>query len=446
MTAAPEAISAAADVRAACTRLTVAGCGPGCQGGYVAEAQPPEDRCPAARSLSDSRFFPVLLVLITALGPLAMSSFVPAIPAIKQSFGVSAAIAQLTLSISMVAMALSSLAYGAAADRLGRRPVVLAGIALAAVGSALCAWAPTIAWVIVGRILQAAGATAGFVLARVLVRDVYGDNRAAAVLGYITAAMALAPLIGPLAGGYLIDIAGWRSVFVAVGVTAVSLLFLSALKLPETRPRVPAGTAAPPWAAGWGTLFGRPAYLRYLIFGVFSQAAFFAFIAGTPYLTIEVYGLSASAYGIYFTVVPIGFFSGSLMAGRLAQRWSNERLTGLGALGAAAGSVLAWSLSQDPSAGPWALFLPTSLLALAMGIGLPGAQAGLLAASGDQPGVGSGLFSFLQLAVSACVAQLIGTIQVFGPAAITATMMVATGVGLVGFLSFSLRQAAPANT
>ncbi len=81
-----------------------------------------------------------------------------------------------------------------------------------------------------------------------------------------------------------------------------------------------------------------------------------------------------------------------------------------------------------------------------MGIGLPGAQAGLLAASGDQPGVGSGLFSFLQLAFSACVAQLIGTIQVFGPAAITATMMVTTGVGLVGFLSFSLRQAAPENT
>ncbi len=178
---------------------------------------------------------------------------------------------------------------------------------------------------------------------------------------------------------------------------------------------------------------------------MFSQAAFFAFIAGAPYLTIEVYGLSASAYGTYFAVVPIAFFSGSLMAGRLAQRWSNERLTGLGALGAVAGSVLAWSLSQDPSAGPWALFLPTSLLSLAMGIGLPGAQAGLLAASGDQPGVGSGLFSFLQLAFSACVAQLIGAIQVFGPAAITATMTVTTGVGLVGFLSFAVRQAAPAN-
>ena len=352
MTEAPEELSATADVRAASMQLKVAGCGPGCQGGYVAEAQRPERRCPAASSLSDSRIFPVLLVFITALGPLAMSSFVPAIPAIQQSFGVSTAIAQLTLSISMVAMALASLAYGGAADRLGRRPVVLAGIALAAAGSALCAWAPTIAWVIAGRILQAAGATAGFVLARVLVRDVYGDERAAAVLGYITAAMALAPLIGPLAGGYLIDIAGWRSVFVAVGITAVSLFFLSALKLPETRPQVLAGIAAPTRASGWFALLGRPAYLRYLIFGVFSQAAFFAFIAGAPYLMFEVYDLSASSYGIYFSVVPIGFFSGSLMAGRLAGRWSNKRLTGLGALGAVAGSVLAWSLSQDPSAGP----------------------------------------------------------------------------------------------
>ena len=445
MTAAPEVTSEAPDVATACTQLQVAGCGPGCLGGFVAEAQPPEQRCPAAGSLFGSRLFPVLLVLITALGPLAMSTFVPAIPAIQKSFDVSAAIAQLALSISMVAMAVSSLAYGGAADRFGRRPVVLAGIALAAVGSALCAWAPTIAWVIVGRILQAAGATAGFVLARVLVRDVYGDDKATAVLGYITAAMALAPLIGPLASGYLIDIAGWRSVFVAVGVTAVSLLFLSALKLPETQAAVPAGTSAGPRTAGWAALLGRPAYLRYLIFGVFSQAAFFAFIAGAPYLTNEVYGLSASAYGTYYAVVPIAYFLGSLMASWLAQRWSNERLTGLGALGAVAASVLAWSLSQDPSAGPWALFLPTSLLALAMGIALPGAQAGLLAVSGDQPGVGSGLFSFLQLGFSACVAQLIGTIQVFGPAAITATMTVTTGVGLVGFLSFTLRQVAPAN-
>ena len=85
-------------------------------------------------------------------------------------------------------------------------------------------------------------------------------------------------------------------------------------------------------------------------------------------------------------------------------------------------------------------------MSLAMGIGLPGAQAGLLAASGDQPGVGSGLFSFLQLALSACVAQLIGMIQVLGPAAITATMTVATGVGLAGFLSFTLRQRALAKT
>ena len=147
----------------------------------------------------------VSLVLATALGPLAMSSFIPAIPFIQDHFAVSTTTAQLTLTLSMLAMAVTSLAYGGLADRYGRKPVLIAGILVAVVGSLVCAVATSVGGVIAGRILQSGGASAGMVLTRVIVRDVYGDERSVTMLAYVTAAMAIAPLIGPIFGGYLID-------------------------------------------------------------------------------------------------------------------------------------------------------------------------------------------------------------------------------------------------
>jgi len=148
----------------------------------------------ARRALSRSPVFLVTLVLITSLGPFAMSAFVPALPMIQAEFAVGGAIAQLTLSISLIAMACASLVYGALADRHGRRPVLLVGIAVGVLGSVLCAAGPTIGTVILGRALQATGASTGFVLARVIVQDVYGASRSARVLAYVTAAMTLAIL------------------------------------------------------------------------------------------------------------------------------------------------------------------------------------------------------------------------------------------------------------
>ena len=131
----------------ACARLRVAGGGPCCPGSHLADLPCADRQSPACQQLARSRLFLLTLVLVTSLGPLAMSSFVPAIPAIQQDFGVAGSIAQLTLSVSILTMALASLAYGGLADRFGRRPVLLAGIALGCVGSVLCAAGPNIATV-----------------------------------------------------------------------------------------------------------------------------------------------------------------------------------------------------------------------------------------------------------------------------------------------------------
>ncbi|HEX6997820.1 MAG TPA: multidrug effflux MFS transporter [Gammaproteobacteria bacterium] len=378
-----------------------------------------------------------LLVLATMLGPLAMSSFIPAIPAIQRGFGVPTTTAQLTLTVSILSMAVSSLFYGTLADRHGRRPVMLWGVALAVAGSVICAVAGSVWLVIAGRALQAAGASAGLVLSRVIVRDVYGDERSASVLAYVTAAMAIAPLLGPLAGGYLIDYFGWRSVFVAVAVLAALLLALLLLRLRETHPGPIGGVGGrllpgPEYAA----LLRRFAYIRYVVYGATMQGTFMAFIAGAPYVATDVFGLSASAYGWHFMVCPIGYLTGSVIAGRFGERFEREPLLHAGGLLAVAICAVALLLAVRPGFTPLQFFVPMGVLSAVIGVVFPSAQVGVLVSGGELSGSASGLFSFIQLALGAALAQLVGALLEHGPAAVTAVMAAAA---LVGFGVLLLR-------
>ncbi|HEX8376092.1 MAG TPA: MFS transporter, partial [Geminicoccaceae bacterium] len=146
-----------------------------------------------------------VLVVATALGPLAMQIFLPALPAIQDGFGVDAATAQLTLSLSALSIAVATLFYGPLSDRLGRRPALLGGLVIYLAGSLLCGVATSIGWLIFGRIVQAAGGCAGIVLTRAIVRDLYERDEAASMLAYVTMAMVTAPILAPALGGVLTD-------------------------------------------------------------------------------------------------------------------------------------------------------------------------------------------------------------------------------------------------
>ena len=419
----------------ACEELKTAGCGPAVQGAFLAEnsGRPAAQACAGLRR---SRAFPIVLILVTALGPLAMSSFIPAIPAIQHSFAVPSAVAQLTLSVSLWAMAVCSLFYGTFADSIGRRTVLLWGVAIAVIGSALCALAPSIEWVIAGRALQAAGATSGFVLARVIVRDVYGDDRAASVLGYVTAAMTLAPMIGPVLGGYLIETAGWRSIFASVAGVAALLWLLLCVQLPETRPASLPRSSTILDLPGFAALLKLNAYRRYLLFGTMAQSTFMGFLAGAPYIITHHFGLPATAYGLYFIGIPIGFALGSFIAGHYGNRIGHERLLHAGALLSLSSCLSAVGIIHFTTFTPWGLFLPAAVVAIAQGAAMPGAQIGILAAAGRRSGVASGLFSFTQLVIGGLTAQLVGTLIVLGPGVVTLVMAASSGLACVALLLF----------
>lgn len=387
----------------------------------------------APTSLAQSRLFLTNLILFAMLGPFAMTAFVPALPVIGDSFDVSTAVSQLALTLSLLGTAVASLGYGKLSDRSGWRNALLVSLALAALGSLMAAVGTHIGWVIAGRLLQAVGAGSAFVLVRVIVHQTYGGHRAMAMMGYVTAAMAIAPMIGPLCGGLLLDHLGWRAIFLSVGIAAVLLFFVTAAVIPASAASRPVPADNKP--TSWVQLLRRPEYLRFVIVSVGAMTTFYGFVSAAPHLLIgdKGAGLSATQYGAYYMIVPLGFLTGSMLAGRLGIGLGNNRLcligSSVGALGCVIGLVMVWFAGAQPLA----IVVPMAICALGAGLGMAGSQAGMVASSPDQPGVASGLAAFGQLALSALMVQIIGVIVDMGPIAVSAALVVSSLVGLIGY-------------
>lgn len=366
----------------------------------------------------------LVLILATALGPLAMSAFLPAIPAIQDEFQTSASVAQLTMSLSMVSMAVFSLIYGSMADRHGRRPVLLVGVSVAFVGSLACAIAPTIEWAIVGRALQAAGATSGLILTRVIVHDIYGDQRTASVLGYIIAAMTLAPLVGPILGGVLIEQYSWRFIFYGIALMALLLWITILVSLPETRKVAPRAREPLIPLADYRALLVRAEVRNYLFYFALSQSTFMAFLGGVPFLIAIYYDLPATMYALFVAPVALGYAVGGLFAGRFADRIPHLVLVSAcswASVGAILAGVLLFMVGLDSI---WTVCLPASLVSIAIGFASPAAQTEILKAAGRHSGSASGFSSFFQLVASAAVAQFVGWSVVYGPYGVLIPMLV----------------------
>jgi DHA1 family bicyclomycin/chloramphenicol resistance-like MFS transporter len=176
----------------------------------------------------------VLLTALVALGPLSTDLYLPSLPALTAYFGVGEAAGQLTLSAFLLGLAGGQIIYGPLSDRYGRRPVLLFGLALYAIASIVCVFAPSIQVLVIARFCQACGACVGPVLGRAVVRDVYGREGAARILSYLSAAIALAPAIGPIIGGFVETWFGWRANFIVLSLYGAAALALTFAILPET--------------------------------------------------------------------------------------------------------------------------------------------------------------------------------------------------------------------
>lgn len=357
----------------------------------------------------DSLPVTLLLAMLVALGPISTDLYLPSLPSMTRALNADVAEVQLTLSLFLVGLALSQLVYGPLSDRFGRRPVLLVGLALYVAASIASMLAPTIELLILFRFLQALGACVGPVLCRAVVRDVHGKEGAARVLSYLAAAMAVAPLLGPVLGGYLQVWFGWRANFAALTIYGALGLAGAAALLPETnRDPDPAATRPAAILATYRMLAGEPRYLGYVLSAAFAYSGIFSFISGSSFVLVDMIGLSPDAYGYGFAAIVAGYIAGATAAGKLARIVTAHRMIASGGAVAIAGGLLLVLLALMGQATVAAIVGPTMIFMFGAGLIMANSMAGAIGPYPRAAGAASALLGFAQMSIAALVGIAIG--------------------------------------
>ncbi len=374
-----------------------------------------------------------LLMAMTAIGPATLNILVPALPGLVARLASDTGTVQLTLSLYLLSLAVAQLLLGPLSDRFGRRPVVLAGLALSVVASLAAIAASSIGALIGARVVQAIGASTGIVIGRAIIRDLYERERAAAMIGLVTTAMVIAPMISPLVGGILDTAFGWEAIFLFIAAFSGVVLLWAVLVLPETRP---ASMAQAPGMLiqEWRALLGNAKFHGYVLCGALGSAPFFTFLGGGPHVVVTLMGRTSAEFGVWFVVTSLGYMSGNFTSSRLSQRFGIEPMIMAGIVFELIGaSLTALLVATIPEAGPAIIFLPQLVISFGNGLLLPNAIAGAISVRPQAAGAASGMTGFTQMAVGAASTQVVSIALAGGSSAMPMAWMlvivvVATGV------------------
>jgi|RhiMetdeSRZDD1v2_1073273.scaffolds.fasta_scaffold00533_13 MFS transporter, DHA1 family, multidrug resistance protein len=350
-----------------------------------------------------------LLAALSAIGPLTTDMYLPSLPDIARQLNASTAEAQFTISAYLIGFAIGQIFYGPVSDRHGRKPILIAAIALYCIASLACSLSTSTEMLIVARAFQALGGCGGIVLARAIVRDIYSGARAGRELSLIASVMALAPVLAPIAGGFLQTYFGWRAVFltlVAAGFAGVGIVWVA---LPETlKLRVVDPLTITSILRSYRLVARNPAYLAYLGITAASYAGLFVWISAAAFVLQDLYRLSPFDFGIAFALGSVGYMTGSALAARVVVTFGLDGVLGMGAGTCAAGGigmVLAVACGFPSSL---ALVFPMAIYLAGLGMVLPQGIAGALTPFPDRAGAASSLFGFVQQSVAALCGAVVG--------------------------------------
>ncbi len=381
------------------------------------------------RLKADTLAMTACLALLTALGPLSTDMYLPSLPAIARDLAAGPAGAQLTLSAFLGGFAVGQLVYGPVADKVGRRPVLLTGLALFVLASVACTLAPTIEALVGARFVQALGASGPIVLARAMVRDLYDGPRAGRELSRMGTIMGVVPALAPVLGGVLHEALGWRANFAATVAFGAAMMAFCAWAMPETiRVRNPAPISPIGILRGFRALLRHPAYRVYVGLSSLSYAGLFAFISGSSFVLQEVYGLSEFAFALSFGLMVVGFIGGTLIAQALVPRRGLDGTIQAGVACLAGGGVLMLLgvLLGIPSS--LAVTLPMAVYAAGVGLTMPQSMASAMGPFPDRAGAASSLLGICQMSFAALVG--IGLGQLLGGAALPLPAVIAVAGSL----------------
>jgi MFS transporter, DHA1 family, multidrug resistance protein len=388
----------------------------------------------------------IILGLVAAVGPFAIDMYLPAMPAIGADLGASMQAVQWTIVAYFIAFGLAQLVYGPWADQAGRKPPLYTGLALFMAGTVVCAVAPSIGWLIAGRVLQGLGGAANMVVLRAVIRDLATGPAATRMMSTIMIVIAVSPLLAPLSGSALLTFGTWRLIFWALLVAAGLSFFLIHYSLPETlapanRQRFDARTMR----VGTAQLLRDKPFMVMTFLAGFAFASFFVFIASASFVYTQEFGLGPTEFSFAFAINAVGFFAASQFASTLAMRMGTLRMIRLATTGFALSTFAGFALGLAGLAT-----LPVTMAALFvgnifLGVILPTAQVQALEDHGSNAGLASSLGGTMQM-VAAGV--LVGAA---GPFLDGTVVPMQGAIALCGALALGLswmipRQAAVATT
>ncbi|MBK5003251.1 multidrug effflux MFS transporter [Pseudomonas sp. S31] len=353
----------------------------------------------------------LILGALSAFGPLAIDFYLPAFPAMAQAFATDEQHVQTTLAAYFLGLSIGQLAYGPVADRFGRRKPLLFGVTLFTLASLACAYAPNLDTLIVARFVQALGGCAGMVLSRAIVSDNCDAVGSAKVFSQLMLVMGLAPILAPMLGGVLVNLAGWQSIFLALSLFSAAALLAVSLGLPES---LPADVPRQPLSGAlrqYLRLVGDRVFLGHAVTGGIAIAGMFAYIAGSPFIFIKLYGVPAEHFGWLFGTNAAGFILVAQINARLLSRhgpaWLLVRAVGVYL---AAGLVLLAVAASRPE-HLWMLLVPLFVCISSLGCIIPNASACAMNGQGARAGSASALMGCVQFSVAAGAAALVGALH-----------------------------------
>lgn len=373
----------------------------------------------------------ILIAALAMLGPFSIDAYLPAFYAIGREFDVPPIAVQQTLSVYLFAYAFMMLWHGALADALGRRPVVLASLAIYALATLGCAIAGNIETLWLFRALQGLFAGAGIVVGRAIIRDRFHGPEAQRLMSQITLVFGVAPAIAPVLGGVLLNTFGWRAVFWVLLVLVIALLTWASKQLPETLPPSARQSLLPRhlWR-NYVNVLRRPEFLLLAAIPALNFAAFFLYIASAPSFLMDLLGVSSYGFAWLFIPMITGVMIGALVSGRVAGMMTPRRTIGLGYILMFIGVVADLAVAMlVPPGVPWHV-LPIMIYSMGSSVTMPSATLLLLDLFPTTRGLASSLQGFLQFVLAAVNA---GTI-----APMLAGSLLTLALGMAGFTIMSL--------
>jgi DHA1 family bicyclomycin/chloramphenicol resistance-like MFS transporter len=365
---------------------------------------------PSSRSSSMSPALVVLLLtLLLGIQPITTDLYLPALPTLQRDLGAGMGAAQLTLSALIICFGLAQLVCGPLADRCGRRPVLLWGMALYTLASLFSALAPTIEALIAWRALQGAAMAAAVTCGRAIVRDLYQPHEGARVMSRALSGLGVIAMLSPMSGGLLVHWFDWHAALLAVALFGAATLAFIAWRYEETVPeRNPQATRIAPLLRNWGVVLRHPTFRAWTLLSGFAYGGLFFLLAGSSFVFIDVLGSSRVGYGFIMLTNSAAYLAGTVLCRRLLARHGLRGAVRIGALFTLAGGLSMAALSLAGLHTVWAILLPQWVFAVGHGVHQPCGQAGAIGPFPEKAGTAASLSGFYMMLVAFGVGLFLG--------------------------------------